>query len=114
MFNWFRKYIPNYSVLTGPLHKLLKKGAQYIWSTDCENSFQGLKDSLLSSKALAFPRFDIEFHIAVDTSSKGIGYMLYQIHEDGKPRVVRFGSKGLSKWQHSYGPTQIGTARRSN
>ena len=107
MFNWFRKYIPNYSVLTGPLHKLLKKGAQYIWSAVCENSFQVLKDSLLSSKALAFPRFDIEFRIAVDTSSKGIGYMLYQVHEDEKPRVVRFGSKGLSKWQHSYGPTKL-------
>ena len=107
MFNWFRKYIPNYSVLSGPLHKLLKKGAQYIWSTDCENSFQGLKDSLLGSTALAFPRFDIEFRLAVDTSSKGIGYMLYQIHEDQKPRVVRFGSKGLSKWQHSYGPTKL-------
>ena len=107
MFNWFRKYIPNYSVLTGPLHKLLKKGAQYIWSTDCENSFQVLKDSLLSSKALAFPRFDIEFHLAVDTSSRGIGYMLYQIHEDEKPRIVRFGSKGLSKWQYSYGPTKL-------
>ena len=61
----------------------------------------------MSSKALAFPRFDLEFHFAVDTSSKGIGYMLHQIHEDEKPRVVRFGSKGLSKWQNPYGPTKL-------
>ena len=61
----------------------------------------------MSSKALACPRFDIEFRIAVDTNSKGIGYMLYQIHGDEKPRVVRFGLKGLSKWQHSYGPTKM-------
>ena len=30
MFNWFRKYIPNYSALTGPLHKLLRKGHSII------------------------------------------------------------------------------------
>ena len=61
----------------------------------------------MSSKALAFPRLDLEFHLAVNTSSKRIGYMLYLIHEDEKPRLVRFGSKGLSKWQHSYSPTKL-------
>jgi len=63
---------------------------------------------LINSDALAYPQFDIEFRLAVDTSSKGSGHMLYQIHEDGKPRVVRFGSKGgLTKWQNSYGPTKL-------
>jgi hypothetical protein len=36
--------------------------------------------------------------------------MLYQLHnENGKdvPQVVRFGSKSLSKWQQSYGPTKL-------
>ena len=33
--------------------------------------------------------------------------MIYQIHPDGVSRVVRFGSKGLSKWQQSYGPTKL-------
>ena len=33
--------------------------------------------------------------------------MLYQIHENGVKHVVRFGSKGLSKWQQSYGPTKL-------
>lgn len=61
----------------------------------------------MDSPILAFPRFELEFRLAVDTSSKGIGYMLYQIHPDGNPRVVRFGSKGLTKWQSSYGPTKL-------
>lgn len=33
--------------------------------------------------------------------------MLYQMHENDQKRVVRFGSKGLSKWQQSYGPTKL-------
>lgn len=56
---------------------------------------------------MAFPHYDIEFRLAVGTSSKGIGYMLYQRHPDGTSRVVRFGSKGLTKWQNSYGPTKL-------
>ena len=107
MFNWFRKFIPNYSATSSVLYYLLKKNVSYCWTDDCEDSFQKLKDDLAQSEALAFPRYDIEFRLAVDTSSKGIGYMLYQLYEDGSPRVVRFGSKGLSKWQQSYGPTKL-------
>lgn len=33
--------------------------------------------------------------------------MLYQIHEGGNNKVVRFGSKGLAQWQRSYGPTKL-------
>lgn len=107
LFNWFRKFIPNYSATASPLYSLLKKGVSFQWSPSCTNAFQSLKTSLCNSEALAFPRFDLEFRLQVDTSSRGIGYMLYQLHQKDYPRVVRFGSKGLSKWQQSYGPTKL-------
>ena len=53
----------------------------------------------------------------MDTSSHGIGYVLYQIHpenefppntsEKERTRIVRFGSKSLKRWQRSYGPTKL-------
>jgi hypothetical protein len=107
MFNWFRKYIPNFSAIANPFYKLMKKDVTFEWNSECQNSFNDLKHALVHSEALAFPRFDLQFRLAVDTSSKGIGYMLYQIHDNGNKRVVRFGSKGLSKWQQSYGPTKL-------
>lgn len=107
LFNWFRKYIPNYSVIANPLYKLLKPGIVFNWSDTCQESFDRLKSLVVNSEALAFPRFDLEFRLAVDTCSLGIGYMLYQVHENGNKRVVRFGSKGLTKWQRSYGPTKL-------
>ena len=106
-FNWFRKFIPNFSAVANPLHKLLKKGTSYVWTQECACAFATLKQLLLNSEALAYPRFDLEFRLAVDTSAKGIGYMLYQVHDHDQKRVVRFGSKGLSKWQQSYGPTKL-------
>jgi len=107
LFDWFRKFIPNFSAIAQPLHALLKRNVKYAWTTIHQTSFDKIRNLLINSKALSFLRFDLEFHLAVDTSSHGIGYILYQIHEDDISRVVRFGSKGLSKWQQSYGPTKL-------
>jgi hypothetical protein len=35
--------------------------------------FDELKHALMNSDALAFPRYDLPFYLAVETSSKGIG-----------------------------------------
>lgn len=107
LFNWFRKFIANYSAIASPLYCVLKKNVTFRWTNECSDSFNKLKLSLLNSQALTFPRFDLEFRLAVDSSSKGIGYMLYQLHDADTPRVVRFGSKGLSQWQQPYAPTKL-------
>jgi hypothetical protein len=91
---------------------LLKKGSVFNWTTEQENALCELKHRLIDSPVLAFPRFDIPFYLAVDTSAKGIGYVLYQKHpvNDGtseNTRVVRFGSKALNHWQKSYGQTKL-------
>ena len=99
-----KEFIPNFSIVASPLHKFLKKGRAFRWNQECQNGFDSLKDLLLNSKVLAFLRFDSEFRFA---GSKGIGYMLYQIHENEQKRIVRFGSKELSEWQQSYGPTKL-------
>ena len=111
LLNWFRKYIPNFSAEIEPLARLLKKSVRFRWTNEQESAFQRLKALLIDSPILAFPRYDIPFYLSVDSSSKGIGYMLYQRHpcENGEEniRVVRFGSKSLTKWQRSYGPTKL-------
>lgn len=107
LLNWFRKFVPNFSAIACPLNELLKNGVKFIWTTIHQSAFDKLKDLLVNSEALAFPRYDLEFRLAVDTSCKGVGYMLYQIHENNEVRVVRFGSKGLNRYQQSYGPTKL-------
>ena len=63
----------------------------------------------MNSDALSFPRYDLPFDLAMDTSSKGICYMLYQKHYTNLKNihVIRCGSKSLAKWQQSYGPTKL-------
>ncbi|KAK3105335.1 hypothetical protein FSP39_022873 [Pinctada imbricata] len=111
LMGWFRKYIPDFASIADPLYFLLKKGVQFRWSDEHQTSFDKLRDLLVNSPVLAYPNYDLKFRLAVDTSSRGIGFMLYQLHpsDNGTEdlRVIRFGSKGLSKWQRSYGPTKL-------
>jgi hypothetical protein len=80
LIGWFRKFIPHYSEITQPMAKLLRKGTTFHWTKEQENSLQELKIRLLHSEVSAFPQFNLPFYLAVDSSSKGIGYMLYQKH----------------------------------
>ena len=70
-----------------------------------------MQSLLVLSPILAFPFDDVRFHLGVDASAKGIGYVLfqYQKNEDDIElrRVIRYGSKSLSRWQRSYGPTKL-------
>ncbi|CAC5414435.1 unnamed protein product [Mytilus coruscus] len=99
LFNWFRKYIHNFSAEVDPMTKLLKKSIKFKWGIEQEQAFKKVKSLLVNSPVLAFPKYDLPFYLAVDTSCKGIGYMLYQHHptEDTSEelRVIRFGSKSL-------------------
>lgn len=66
MFGWFRKYIPNYSIIAERLTRLLKKNTSFVWSFEQETAFKELKSKLVNSEILAFPRFDLPFNLAVD------------------------------------------------
>lgn len=114
LLTWFRKFIPNFIAISKPLHELLRKGVSFIWTTKHTECINELKHRLLNSEVLAFLCFDVPVILAVDTSSHGIGYLLYQIlpkreseQEKYRIRVIRFGSKVLSCWQKSYGPTKL-------
>lgn len=69
-----------------------------------------IKKIIAKLRNFGFPRFDLLFYLAVDSSAQGIGYALYQKHlenSDEKVRIIRFGSKALTSWQKSYGPTKL-------
>ncbi|VDI22280.1 Hypothetical predicted protein [Mytilus galloprovincialis] len=110
LFNWFKKFIPNFSATISSLTRLLQKNQTFKWGKEQDTAFNDLKYRLVNSEMLSFPQFNMQFRLSVDTSSRGIGYMLYQLDPEDKtckPRIIRFGSKNLSRWQQSYGPTKL-------
>ena len=98
------------SAVISPLTRLLKKNQYFNWTIEQQTAFEDLKQRLTSALFLSFPNYDITFRLSVDNSSRGIGYMLYQIDPDDteqKPHIIRYGSKALHTWQTSYGQTKL-------
>jgi hypothetical protein len=49
---YYRRFIPQFSKIATPLHKLLKKDAKYVWEEDQEAAFRTLKHKLMSQPIL--------------------------------------------------------------
>ena len=75
--SYYRWFVPGFARIASPLHALLKKDAIFQWSTDCESSFQQLKQALVSAPILACPQFFLSI-LETDASTKGLGAVLAQ------------------------------------
>ena len=106
LVNYHRSHIKDFAELTEPLYALLKKGAVFHWSTECKSSFTRLKDALVTSPVLAFPKPDAGYFILdTDASDSSIGAELLQI-QNGEERLVGFGSYTLAPAQRKYCTTK--------
>ena len=59
-----------YAEVARPLYALL---IVFEWSDDCEQSFQKLKNALISAPILKTPNWNLVFHVHIDASAYAIG-----------------------------------------
>lgn len=97
--NFYREYIPNSSIILEPLHNLLRKHQKFIWSTDCQEAFEKIKQLLCSQPILEIFDQDLPINIYTDASLEGIGAVLKQTQPDGKEKPVAYFSKKLNEVQ---------------
>lgn len=101
MCNYYRKYVPNYSKITKPLHVLCKKDIPFVWSQKCEEAFQDLKNRLTKAPILAFPDFTETFYVTTDASEYAVGAVLSQ-GDWPNDRPIQYFSKTLGQAQQNY------------
>ena len=70
------------------LYKLTKKGALWLWGSDCEKTYELLRGKLIKEPVvLAFPEWKTPFYVETDASAGGVAAVLYQRDtKTGKPR----------------------------
>ena len=97
--NFYRKFIPQSAMLLEPFHNLLRKNIPFVWSPDCQNSFDQVKHVLTSAPILAI--FDPVKPISIytDASGIGIGAVLKQLQPDGIEKPVAYFSWKLTASQ---------------
>ena len=100
--NYYRRFIKDFAQIAKPLHQLTERGIAFSWSKDCEDFFNVLRDCLSGAPLLVFPNFNKPFILDTDASDIGIGAVLSQADEEGRERVVAYGSRLLSKSERKY------------
>ena len=73
---YYRKFIEGFLKIAGPLHCLTRKGVNFEWTDRCEESFQTLKEKLMSAPVLTLPEGNEGFEVYSDASRQGLGCVL--------------------------------------
>jgi len=78
------------------MEKLLKKDAAYEWTQECKGIFDTLKAKMASAPILAFPYWNKEFHVHINTSSIALGVILTQPDECNLDHPISYSIRKIS------------------
>jgi hypothetical protein len=86
-----------FSRLAAPLTRLTKKNDKFQWLEECEQSFQELKQRLVTAPILTISSGTGKFVIYSDASHNGLGCALIQ-----QGKVIAYASRQLKPYEHNY------------
>ncbi|XP_016203988.1 uncharacterized protein LOC107644611 [Arachis ipaensis] len=78
LVGYYRRFIKGFSQLALPLTKLTRKDAPFVWTPECKETFQALKQRLTTAPVLVLPELSEPFEVYYDASLKGLGCVLMQ------------------------------------
>ena len=101
---YYRRFIPNYSMIALPLTDLTKKNASnsITWTRSCDKAFKELKCRLTRAPVLKSPDMQLPFILKNDASERGIGAVLSQCSKEGEEHPVAFYSRKLLPREERY------------
>jgi hypothetical protein len=94
---YYRRFVQDFSTIAKPMTKLTMKGAPFVWTTECEASFQTLKEKLVNAPILVLPESGKRFTVYTDASRIGLGCVLMQ-----EGRVIAYASRQLRRHEVNY------------
>jgi RNase H-like domain found in reverse transcriptase/Integrase zinc binding domain len=106
--NFYHHFVKGFSHLTHP-HDLLKKDKKFVWSEECQESFNQLKKRFTEEPVLMMPDYLKPFQIQVNSLLFATGGMLTQMDTNRDRHPCAYLSKSLTKEQRSYytGDTEL-------
>ena len=101
--------MPDFVRIAKPLNDACKKNTKFIWTEQCQESFDTLKETLATAPMLPYPSND-EGHTMVlhtDASLDAIGAILAQRDPEGNERVLQYFSEALPEDMKNYTVSEI-------
>ena len=105
--SYYRRFIPQFSKIAGPLFDLTKKNSLFTWTALCQETFDKLRKLLTSAPVLVYPDFRVPFILETDASIAGLGAVLAQKQADGLVRPIAYASRTLQDHEKRYGITEL-------
>ena len=99
--SYYRSFVQDFATVAKPLFALSEKSKQFVWSEECQDSFEELKEKLTTSPVLAYPLPEGELIMDTDASDVGLGAVLSQM-QTGDERVLSYASRTLDKPEKNY------------
>jgi hypothetical protein len=75
---YYCRFIEGFSKIAYPITSLQKKGTKFNWSQKCQDSFNKLKELLMTAPILKVADPDKDFIVCVYASKEGLGGVLTQ------------------------------------
>ncbi|KAI0519672.1 hypothetical protein KFK09_007126 [Dendrobium nobile] len=94
---YYRRFVEGFSRIAMPLSRLTQKAVKFVWTDQCEEAFQRLKQCLMTAPVLTIPSGTDGFQLYSDASHKGLGCILMQ-----NGRVVAYASRQLKNHERNY------------
>lgn len=103
---YYRKFIKDFSGLSKPLTKLLKKDVPFLWTSEQQLAFETLKNLLISGPILQYPDTNKPFILTTDASNYSVGAVLSQVNDDGHDLPIAYASRTMNRAETSYHTTE--------
>jgi RNase H-like domain found in reverse transcriptase len=100
--NFHHCFVKRFSHLAHPLHDLLKKDKKFVWSKECQKSFDQLKKLFTEEPVLIMLNHSKPFQIQVDSLLFATGGLLTKIDTNEDRHPCAYLSKSLTKEQRNY------------
>ncbi|XP_039034121.1 uncharacterized protein LOC120170212, partial [Hibiscus syriacus] len=68
---YYRRFVKNFSMIVLPLTKLMRKNVPFVWTSECQESFEALKRILTETPILVQPESGKNFVVYSDASHNG-------------------------------------------
>jgi hypothetical protein len=99
--NFYKAFIPHYSLVARPLHDLTRKGQQWHWGPMQQIAFNTLKHAFTTYPVLCNPDHNKQFVLDTDASAYAVGAILQQEYGDALLPIA-FHSRSLSPAEKNY------------
>jgi len=99
--SYYRRFVSSFAAAAAPLHALFAKNQRFVWTTECGEAFEKLKEALVTSPVLAMPNDHDSFILDTNACDVSVGAVLSQV-QDEMERVIAYASRSPSKQERNY------------